>query len=165
MGAFTWDAGYKYPLVLLTTAGGCEGPSCCIQMRFRGLKVYSTGMWELVDGYAAEGGFYDNFHLPPHGTVNPDGMAQAIEVQTGRPPLEVWIDSKYLYDIYSDVRILSEGTGFYALMGAVPTGINIKHGRGSGLMTVESLVGGYSQLVHRCERWCPEDVRDIACLN
>lgn len=138
---------------------------CCIQMRFRGLKVYSQGMWELVDGYAAEGGFYDNFHLPPHGTVNPEGMAQAIEVQRGRPPLEVWIDTKYLYDIYTDVRIQPEGAGFYALTGLLPTGINIKHGRGNGLMTVESLVGRYGGLVHRCERWCDDDVNDIACLN
>lgn len=168
MGLFTWDPGYKYPLVLLTpTPPGCGCPSynCCIQMRFRGLKVYSGGTWELVDGYAAEAGFYDNFHLPPHGIVNADGLAQAVELQRGRPPAEIWVDSKYLYDFYTDVKITPEGAGFYALTGTVPTGINIKHGRGNGLMTIESLVGKYSGLVHRCEKWCEAEVQDIVCLN
>ena len=127
--------------------------------------MYKNGTWELCDGYAAEGGFYDNFYLPPHGRVDPDGKAQAIELQRGRPPLELWVDSKYLYDIYTDVSITPEGAGFYALTGVVMTGIDIKHGRGNGLMTIESLVGRYAGLVHRCEKWCEAEVRDIICLN
>ncbi len=167
MGAFTFDPGYKYPLVLLSpSTPGCGQPNhtCCIQMRFRGLKVYSGGTLELCDGYAAEGGFYDNFHLPPHGIVDPDGKPQIIQVQGGRPPLEVWIDASYLYDIYTDVKIAPNGAGFFALTGVAPTGIQIQHGRGNGLMTIASLVARYDGIVHRCEKWCDGDVRDITCL-
>lgn len=134
-------------------------------MRFRGLKVYSGGTLELCDGYAAEGGFYDNFHLPPHGIVDPDGKVQAIQLQRNRPPLEVWVDAAYLYDIYTDINICPMGAGFYALIGVMPNDIQIQHGRGNGLMTIISLTANYGELIHRCEKWCEEDVRDITCLN
>ena len=168
MGDFTFDPGYKYPLVLVSPAQyGCGDipHTCCIQMRFRGLKVYANGVWELVEGYAAEAGFYDNFYLPPYGIVNADGYPQGIEVQKDRPPVEVWVDSKYLYDIYTDVKIPQEGAGFYALTDALPIGITIRQGRGSGLMTIDSLVGRYTSIVHRCEKWCEGEVQDIVCLN
>ena len=134
-------------------------------MRFRGLKLYSGGTLELCDGYAAEGGFYDNFHLPPHGIVDPDGNVQYIHKNHNRE-LEVWIDAAYLYDIYTDINICPpNGAGFYACTGIVPTSIQIQHGRGNGLMTIVSLTAQYGELIHRCEKWCEEGVRDITCLN
>jgi hypothetical protein len=132
-------------------------------MRFRGLVIHSKGTWELVDGYGAEGGFYDRFFLPPYGKVNPDGLVQEVEAN---PPsvLEIWLDSKYFYDFYSDIRVTPHSTGFYALTGALPTGIQIVQGRGNGLITIASLTGVYTSLVHRTEKWCEPCPKDISCL-